>query len=169
MSRLEKTDKDLIVDKIAVNDDYNARDLAHIIREQHGTPCTPEDVEDYLEKESTQEKIETRRSVMEKNADYTRQQLINEMIAAKEEVSEILADLREKNKSKSMVEAAGELRKTLELLGKTIDALNEAEQKSDQYIRIDELSVDIIADALDSDDVKKIVEEKNGLRVERSV
>lgn len=162
---LEPKDRDRIIEKLAMNDDFEPAELALMVREETGTPCTEDEIKEFVEKDETQERIENKRGYMEKNADYTRQQLINEMKGAKEVISSMMEELQDQNKSRSMVEAAGELRKTLELLGKTIDAVQDSEAGGDQYIRIDELSVDIIADVLDEDDVEAIVKQHDGLRV----
>lgn len=166
---LEPQDKQLVIEKKAVNDNFTADELAHAIREDRSTPATTSDVESFLEEEATQKRIETKRSYLDKNATYTRQQLINEMVDAKETIIEMRDELRESAKSKSMVEAASELRKTLELLGKTIDALKDTDNEGDQYIRIDELHVEDLAAILDEKDIKNIVEKRNGLKIKREV
>lgn len=164
---LEPDGQDLIVDKLAMNGDFDASELAFAVREATGVPCTASEVENFIEQDSVQNRVETRRSYLEKNTEYTKKQLIKELIDAKETIIDIRDELRNENKSRSMVEAAGELRKTLELIGNTIDALESSEQGGNQYIRIDELSLDILVNALDDDDVEELVQRKNGLVVKR--
>lgn len=166
---LEAEDKQLIIEKKAINSDFTAEELAYAIREERSTPVTTEEVREYLDREDTQRRIETKQSYLEKNASYTRQQLINEMVDAKETIVEMRDELRDASKAKSMVEASGELRKTLELLGKTIDALKDEDSQGDQYIRIDELHVEDLATALDDADVETLVEHKDGLRIEKEL
>jgi hypothetical protein len=163
---LDADDKELIKQRLAANPDYTPRELQLVVRERTGTPCTVDEISSLIDKKSVQQEIETRRSVIEKNADYSKQELVNEMLSAKDEINDILSDMRSNNRSKSTVEAAGELRKTLELLGKTIDAIQQTEQGGDQYIRIDELTVEKLAAVLNADDVSELAEQ-NGLTVQK--
>lgn len=117
-----------------------------------------ETVEQYLGKEQVQEKIETEKSIKEKESKYSQNELIRDLKKVKEEMWAYLKEMRDEGHGVTANEATKNLLKATKQLGDYLDAF-ENDTMDANVVKINELNINNISHVVE----KMPVEEKKSI------
>lgn len=159
---LPAEDQKFIIEKNI--DGFTPEEIGLMLREDEGTPLRDETVAAFLDRDGVQEKIELRKSIMEKQAEVSRDDLIRELSEQKDYIIEQRKRLEGEDDEISSDQTKN-LLKAIRQLGEMIEVLEakDAAGSGNNVVNVNKLeqNFDITSSVqyLDSEDKKSIVEQ----------
>ncbi|MDY6788805.1 MAG: hypothetical protein SVV03_02470 [Candidatus Nanohaloarchaea archaeon] len=134
VASLSEDDQKFIIDRAVRG--YDAAEISHMLSYNQGKPIREETVEEFLDAEDTQEKVELEKQVREKRTEITKQDLLDDLTEMKEELREWIEDLKSEGHGKTTNEAFKNVLKITNQIGELIGELDKKTQKADNIINI---------------------------------
>ena len=127
-------------------------------REYDNITVRAQTVEQFLDKDRVQEKIETEKAIKEKESEYSQKELIRDLKKVKEEMWSYLREMKEEGHGVTANEATKNLLKATKQLGDYLDAFDNDSMDAN-VVKINELNINNISHV-----VKKMpVEQKKSI------
>jgi len=109
-------------------------------KEFQNKTITEETISEYLDRPEVKEEIETRKSIQEKEAEYTQEELIRDLKKLKEEMWAYFNDMKDEGHGITANDAAKNMLQATKQLGDYLDAF-ESQSMDANVVKINELNI----------------------------
>lgn len=150
VSALEEKFRQVIADKFAKG--FTPREIAEIIKTRYERPITAATVQEFLDSEEGEKKVEVTQSIKQKQQEVQKEDLIEDLVRIKNHLWRRVDHLTKEDLDTISNETVSELIKAIEKLGEFIGELDrKTEVHGDNIVKIDESETYI------ENNIKKVV------------
>lgn len=130
-------DQQFIIEKAV--DGFTPGEISYLLELENESRITADTVEEFMETEVAEERIELQKSIQEKQAQVSREELVADLKEAKEGLKAEVEQLRENNLSEISNESVSNLISNIKLLGEFIGELQQKDSSSGGTVNVNKL------------------------------